>query len=56
MSATGAPTGAGRFDCPHGIWFNSRKCPMELYIDAHGNIFIVEWRLGGRILKLKKLR
>jgi hypothetical protein len=30
-------TGAGRFDCPHGIWFNTRKRPMELYIADRGN-------------------
>jgi hypothetical protein len=140
--------GAGRFDCPHGIWFDNRKRPMELYVadrsnkrvavydtegcfkrsfgadflsspdsfvnsgdlvivpelmgrvtvldaddklvdylganpeicvtpgwpdltsiepgkfssphaaavDASGNIFVVEWRAGGRIIKLEKLR
>jgi len=29
--------GAGRFSCPHGIWFNQRKNPMELYVADRGN-------------------
>jgi sugar lactone lactonase YvrE len=29
--------GAGRFSCPHGIWFDRRKDPMQLYIADRGN-------------------
>ena len=29
--------GAGRFQCPHGIWFDRRKSPMELYVADRGN-------------------
>ena len=29
--------GAGRFSCPHGISFDCRKAPMELYIADRGN-------------------
>jgi hypothetical protein len=29
--------GCGRFSCPHGIWFDRRKRPMELYIADRGN-------------------
>lgn len=29
--------GAGRFNCPHGVWFDCRKRPMELYIADRGN-------------------
>jgi DNA-binding beta-propeller fold protein YncE len=29
--------GAGRFNCPHGIWFDRRKSPMELYVADRGN-------------------
>lgn len=29
--------GSGRFNCPHGIWFDSRKRPMELYVADRGN-------------------
>jgi len=29
--------GGGRFLCPHGIWFDFRKRPMELYIADRGN-------------------
>ena len=29
--------GAGRFKCPHGIWFDPRKSPMELYVADRGN-------------------
>lgn len=35
---------AGKFNSPHGA-----------ATDAKGNIFIVEWRVGGRIIKLEKL-
>jgi len=34
----------GKFNSPHGA-----------AADAQGNIFIVEWRIGGRIIKLEKL-
>lgn len=29
--------GGLRFNCPHGIWFDSRKRPMELYVADRGN-------------------
>lgn len=29
--------GGGAFSCPHGIWFDCRKRPMELYIADRGN-------------------
>lgn len=34
----------GTFNSPHGAT-----------ADSHGNIFIVEWRIGGRIIKLEKV-
>jgi hypothetical protein len=30
-------TGGGRFDCPHGLWFDVRKPHPELYIADRGN-------------------
>jgi hypothetical protein len=37
LSTLDGATGAGRFLCPHGIWFDSRKRPAELYIADRGN-------------------
>jgi hypothetical protein len=34
----------GKFNSPHGI-----------DVDAHGNIFVAEWIIGGRVTKLEKL-
>jgi hypothetical protein len=38
------PIEAGKFISPHAA-----------AVDAAGNIFVVEWREGGRIIKLEKL-
>jgi hypothetical protein len=37
LSTLDGSEGAGRFACPHGIWFDFRKRPMELYIADRGN-------------------
>ncbi len=37
LSTLDGSEGGGRFNCPHGIWFDSRKAPMELYIADRGN-------------------
>jgi len=37
ISTLDGTEGSGRFDCPHGIWFDSRKRPMELYVADRGN-------------------
>jgi DNA-binding beta-propeller fold protein YncE len=43
--------GAGRFNCPHGIWFDSRKRPMELYIADRGNHRVQAYDGQGRFLR-----
>jgi DNA-binding beta-propeller fold protein YncE len=37
ISSVDGTEGAGRFSCPHGIWFDSRKRPMEFYVADRGN-------------------
>lgn len=37
LSTIDGSEGGGRFDCPHGIWFDCRKTPMVLYIADRGN-------------------
>lgn len=37
LSTLDGSEGGGRFDCPHGIWFDCRKKPMTLYIADRGN-------------------
>jgi hypothetical protein len=37
LSMLDGTEGSGRFKCPHGIWFDSRKRPMELYVADRGN-------------------
>jgi DNA-binding beta-propeller fold protein YncE len=43
--------GAGRFNCPHGIWFDRRKSPMELYVADRGNRRIQVFDSEGRYLR-----
>lgn len=43
--------GAGRFDCPHGIWFDRRKRPMELYVADRGNHRIQVLNREGEFLR-----
>lgn len=43
--------GAGRFNCPHGIWFDSRKRPMELYVADRGNHRVQVFSAEGRFLR-----
>jgi hypothetical protein len=43
--------GSGRFDCPHGIWFDSRKRPMELYVADRGNHRIQVYDAQGKHLR-----
>ncbi len=40
-----SPVEAGKFSSPHGAG-----------ADAAGNLFVVEWRVGGRIIKLERLK
>jgi len=37
LSTLDGSEGSGRFNCPHGIWFDCRKSSMELYIADRGN-------------------
>lgn len=43
--------GAGRFECPHGIWFDSRKTPMELYVADRGNRRVQVFGQNGTYLR-----
>lgn len=43
--------GGGRFDCPHGIWFDSRKRPLELYIADRGNHRVQVYSAEGKYLR-----
>jgi len=43
--------GAGRFSCPHGIWFDRRKSPMELYVADRGNRRVQVFDSGGKYLR-----
>jgi predicted dehydrogenase len=43
--------GAGRFNCPHGIWFDYRKRPMQLYIADRGNRRVQVYDDQGRFLR-----
>jgi sugar lactone lactonase YvrE len=43
--------GAGRFICPHGIWFDKRKRPMELYVADRGNRRIQVFSDDGKYLR-----
>jgi len=43
--------GGGRFDCPHGIWFDPRKKPMELYIADRGNHRVQVYDEAGKYLR-----
>ncbi len=36
-SITGEEGSAGAFDCPHGIWFDTRREESELYVADRGN-------------------
>jgi hypothetical protein len=39
------PIAPGLFNSPHGA-----------AVDASGNIFVVEWRIGVRVIKLERVR
>jgi len=43
--------GGGRFDCPHGIWFDIRKRPVELYVADRGNRRIQVYDALGRFVR-----
>lgn len=43
--------GAGRFNCPHGIWFDRRKRPMELYVADRGSRRAQVFDSEGRFLR-----
>jgi hypothetical protein len=43
--------GAGRFNCPHGIWFDSRKRPMQLYVADRGNRCVQVYDHEGRFVR-----
>lgn len=51
MDSLDGAEGAGRFNCPHGIWFNRRKAPMELYVADRGNQRVQVFDVEGRYLR-----
>lgn len=51
LSMLDGTEGSGRFDCPHGIWFDSRKRPMELYVADRGNHRIQVYDAQGKHLR-----
>ena len=46
-SINGAEGSAGAFQCPHGIWIDTRKSPAELYIADRGNHRVQVYDLAG---------
>jgi len=48
ISTLDGTEGAGRFACPHGIWFDFRKRPMELYVADRGNHRVQVYDADGR--------
>ena len=51
ISTLDGTEGGGRFSCPHGIWFNSRKKPMELYVADRGNHRVQVYDGQGKYLR-----
>lgn len=51
-SLTGEEGGAGRFNCPHGIWIDTRKQEPELYIADRGNRRVQVYDIEGRYLRV----
>ncbi len=51
ISSLDGTEGAGRFSCPHGIWFDQRKTPMELYVADRGNHRVQVFDDEGRYLR-----
>lgn len=51
LSSLDGAEGAGRFACPHGIWFDRRKRPMELYVADRGNRRVQVFDGEGRYLR-----
>lgn len=51
LSTLDGTEGAGRFVCPHGIWFDSRKKPMDLYIADRGNHRVQVYDADGNYLR-----
>ena len=51
ISTLDGTEGAGRFNCPHGIWFDSRKKPMELYVADRGNHRVQVYDAQGKYLR-----
>lgn len=51
ISSLDGTEGAGRFNCPHGTWFDRRKSPMELYVADRGNRRIQVFDSEGRFLR-----
>jgi len=47
MSINGQEGGAGAFNCPHGIWVDTRKREPEMYIADRGNCRIQVYDLDG---------
>jgi hypothetical protein len=43
---------AGRFDCPHSVWVDSRKSGPELYIADRGNSRIQVYDLEGNFKRV----
>ncbi len=51
LSTLDGTEGAGRFRCPHGIWFDPRKNPSELYIADRGNQRVQVYSGEGKFLR-----
>jgi hypothetical protein len=52
ISTLDGSEGGGRFNCPHGIWFDSRKRPMELYVADRGNRRVQVYDAQGKHLRI----
>lgn len=51
LSTIDGSEGAGRFACPHGIWFDSRKSTPELYVADRGNKRVQVYDGEGKFLR-----
>lgn len=44
--------GAGAFDCPHGVWFDTRRAEPELYVADRGNRRLQVYDFEGRFKRV----
>lgn len=52
MTTLNGANGAGRFACPHGIWFDPRKSPAELYVADRTNRRVQIFDAEGNFLRV----